>query len=317
VSVRGDVNFVELRDIVVERAARKALSIKGRRETAGAFALNSVRNVVLHRCGDDGIDFKLDERGTAGDGAPLPVGCPGPRAFLRNLSIRGFSARFPRGDLHGERGIDVRGRVHMHNIEVLDVVHGNERASGAKGIVFRAGKPSLSHGAGGAWSVLENYYVTCQSPAALPGDGFFTLQAAAPTRSSRGIAVPEEIEHRLFVANGNVIASSPAPARAAKRVGPEKRRAAIATVAPAPPASPSPIEVTGVPPAAIDRLPTVVAGRVPRWAARIAVAMPMSLRAAWTALTARRASGRQRHSPGPTRPPVATAESRDSGIHPG
>lgn len=35
-----------------------------------------------------------------------------------------------------------------------------------------------------------------------------------------------------------------------------------------------------------------IRGRVPRWAARMTVAMPMQLRVAWTALTVRREGGR-------------------------
>lgn len=99
---------------------------------------------------------------------------------------RGFSARCLRDDSHGENGIDVRGRVHLHNIEMRDVVHGSEPVDGATAIVFGARNHDRAHGAGGAWNILGNNVVTVQSPVLPPSGDPFTLDV--PLRRSPAAA---------------------------------------------------------------------------------------------------------------------------------
>ena len=230
--VRGDASFVELRDVVVEQVARKAISFKGRRETPGTFALNSLRNVVVRKCGDDGIDFKADRYRSGHDHPEPVVACSGPRAFLRNISIHGFSERYPRGDSHGENGIDVRGRIHLHNIEIRDVPHGSAHTGGATAIVFRAGNHARAHGSGAAWSMLENYYVTRRAPPPSRAADVFSLEYSRSVQPGRALTVPEEIRSQVFVSNGNDVLRQ-TPARPVRKPAPARsQRNATGATAP-------------------------------------------------------------------------------------
>jgi hypothetical protein len=181
VRVVGDADEVSLHDLVIEDVGGYGIGLQGGRASGGLFNGFSCANVTILRCGNDGIDMKNYDpdndscRADAEeDGAAVSPACTGGRSFLRNISIDG----------HGQaqadkRGIDIRGRRQLQNIDVLNV------AGPASGIVFRPEVGGPPNGEGGRWSTLENYFVT-----KVPGSG---------------VSVDNDDLEGVVISNGNTV----------------------------------------------------------------------------------------------------------------
>jgi hypothetical protein len=196
ISVRRDPTFISIRDVVVEAVGGYGIFFKSRRDDADVFANVTLRNVVINRCGDDGIDFKAMTQNQ--DRARQVIDrTAGPRALLRNIAIRDHSALYPAPDsARGERGIDARGQLHIHNLEVLNVKPGAYGKGGAVGVAFRAVEDNAPKGRDASWSTLENYYVS-------------RLPATPDATRGGGVKVNPEIADKVFVSNGNVVDLDP------------------------------------------------------------------------------------------------------------
>jgi hypothetical protein len=166
-TMRGDPTFLTIRDVVVEEAAGYGIYIRGRSDEPGVYTHVLLRNVVVRDCGNDGIDFKQVDRR-----AQTPtLRAAGPRAWLRSISIRDHSRSRPTAteERAGERGIDVRGQVHIVGLEVLGVRAALNRAPGALAVKFRAtgntsDRRTGARSDGAAWSTLDTYHVTLLAP---------------------------------------------------------------------------------------------------------------------------------------------------------
>lgn len=203
IASRGDPTFVSIRDVAVESVAGYGVYVLGRRETPGVYTNVSLRNVSISRCGNDGVDFKtrspaLEPR----QGYPKPlILAQGPRAFLKNIAVHDHSQLYPDdapGNRRGESGIDVRGQIHLENIEVLRVPPGRYGKGGGSGVVFRDAPPgpvgtSEDHGADARGSTMQNYYITRRRP--LPGE----------RRRAGGVVGPPQIQELIAYGNGWVV----------------------------------------------------------------------------------------------------------------
>jgi hypothetical protein len=114
--------------------------------------------------------------------------------LFRNVAVRDHSQLYPHPEYpsRGERGIDVRGQVHLHNIEIANVKPSAHGRGGAIGVKFRNRGPNGGKGSSADWSTLENFFVSRLS--APPGE----------TRGG-GVKVHDAIAGRVYVSNGNVV----------------------------------------------------------------------------------------------------------------
>ncbi|UGS36851.1 right-handed parallel beta-helix repeat-containing protein [Capillimicrobium parvum] len=189
ITMRGDPTFFTISDVVVESVCGYGIFVRAVRDDPGLFTHVMLRNVVIDGCGNDGIDFKVVRKATR----KARYRSPGPRAYLRSVSVRDHSVRKPLpGGQAGERGIDVRGQLHMHGIEILAVKAGTARTKGALGVAFRPHGDS-NHGRNGGWSTLENYFISLRPP---PDD---------EGRRGWGISAAKSIATSVIVANGTIL----------------------------------------------------------------------------------------------------------------
>ncbi len=193
IAVRRDPTFVSIRDVVVESVGGYGIFFKSRRDDPEVFANNTLRNVVVKQSGDDGIDFKA-MKGQIERPYISHMKTAGPRALMRNVAIRDHSQLYPHPQYEnrGERGIDVRGQVHLHNVEVVNVKPGAHTRSGAVGVKFRNRGTNGTKGSGAEWSTLENFFVS-------------RLPAPPPNTRGGGVKINASIADRVYVSNGNVV----------------------------------------------------------------------------------------------------------------
>ena len=176
IAIRECPAFTLVRDVLVTDVVGYGIGCiivrGGAKPEPDPFIHVRLHNVTLRNIGDDAIDFKLDVSVDKHDPAapdPTMMGRLGPRGFLKNISVSEHSLLSPNGTedkVRGENGVDGRGQLHLQNIEVLRIRPGQWRKHGGSAINFRdetrpgKGISSASHGHGGQWSTLQNYYVT-------------------------------------------------------------------------------------------------------------------------------------------------------------
>jgi hypothetical protein len=154
-----DADWLVLRNLAVEDAQAYGIGLE-----KGSFESVVLENVSVKGSGADGIDFK----NTANSGT---------RCFLRNVTVEKSGMTTA-----GKSGIDVRGRVQLQNIDVLEV------SSGQAGIRFRDTDRNGRNGIGGLWSSVHNFYITKSRLA--------------------GIGIQNPQQKGVAIGNGNVVEPS-------------------------------------------------------------------------------------------------------------
>jgi hypothetical protein len=170
IRVGSSATDVLLRDLLVEDVPSYGIGLQprdarvGDARLGGVFDGLSMRNVVIRRCGQDGIDIKnIDETIDAcslREVETLEADCNGRRTFLRNLAVSEVGLLAAADD--GKPAIDVRGVRSLQNVEMF----GLDRA--AFGIRFRNDPGGPPNGLGGGGSTIENF-VVLQAGTANPG----------------------------------------------------------------------------------------------------------------------------------------------------
>jgi hypothetical protein len=132
IRVGGDnADWIVLRDLAVEDAQAYGIGLQ-----KGSFESIVIENVSVTGSGADGIDFKNTTN-------------TGTRCFLRNVTVERYGVTTA-----GKAGIDLRGRVRVQNLDVLEV------GPGQAGLRFRDTDKNSRNGVGGLWSSVGNFYIT-------------------------------------------------------------------------------------------------------------------------------------------------------------